>query len=131
LGETIVLGRALRLVSLNGRASRREFASVLVAVIAVSLAQHAVSLCWPDVAGSWGALAVSWIVAVLLDWALLAVSVRRMHDLGKTGWLLALAIVPIAGLIILIWSFGRPGAPEPNRFGPAGEAKLRAPSTPP
>lgn len=32
----------------------------------------------------------------------IAVSVRRLHDVGKSGWFLLLALIPIVGAIILI-----------------------------
>ncbi|MES2558335.1 MAG: DUF805 domain-containing protein [Bacteroidota bacterium] len=32
----------------------------------------------------------------------LAVSVRRLHDIGKSGWMLLVALIPIAGAIWLL-----------------------------
>ncbi len=85
----------------------------------------AVTLGWPGINRSVGVAAASLAITLLLTWAELAVSVRRLHDLGKTGWLLLLCIVPIAGLIILIWLFGRRGDPGDNRFGSARQAARR------
>lgn len=33
----------------------------------------------------------------------LAVAVRRMHDIGKSGWLLLLSLIPLIGLIVIFW----------------------------
>lgn len=33
----------------------------------------------------------------------LAVTVRRMHDIGKSGWLLLLSLIPLIGLIVIFW----------------------------
>ncbi len=48
----------------------------------------------------------------------IALSVRRLHDLDRTGWWLLLAFVPLVGTIILIVWFCTRGTPGPNRFGP-------------
>ena len=48
----------------------------------------------------------------------LAVLVRRLHDVGKSGWSYFWILLPIAGVImILIW-LCRAGQAGPNRFGP-------------
>ena len=48
---------------------------------------------------------------------MLAVSIRRLHDLDKSGWWLLLGFVPIAGLILLYW-YCLKGTEGDNRFGP-------------
>ena len=52
-----------------------------------------------------------------------AVSVRRLHDMGRSGWFLLLALVPIIGWIVLIYWCCQPSASGSNRFG---DAPLRA-----
>lgn len=48
----------------------------------------------------------------------LAVGVRRLHDINKSGWWLLLWFIPIIGWIILIvWAIRR-GDEGTNRFGP-------------
>jgi uncharacterized membrane protein YhaH (DUF805 family) len=48
----------------------------------------------------------------------LAVAVRRLHDLDKSGWWLLLYLIPIVGvIIILVWVCTK-GTPGANRFGP-------------
>jgi uncharacterized membrane protein YhaH (DUF805 family) len=60
----------------------------------------------------------------------LGVGVRRLHDIGKSGWWLLLGFVPIVGLV-LVWWFAQPGVPGGNAYGvPAGDAPndlMRAP----
>ena len=48
----------------------------------------------------------------------IAVSVRRLHDLDRSGWWLLLGFIPLVGTIILIVWFCTRGTPGPNRFGP-------------
>lgn len=48
----------------------------------------------------------------------LAVSVRRLHDQGMSGWWYLVSLLPIIGTLINIWWMTRPGTPGDNRFGP-------------
>lgn len=53
----------------------------------------------------------------------LAVSVRRLHDTGKTGWMLLIAIIPILGALWLIVLFVTEGTRGTNMYGPDPKAK--------
>jgi uncharacterized membrane protein YhaH (DUF805 family) len=46
----------------------------------------------------------------------ITISVRRLHDIGRSGWWLLLCLVPFGGLLILVWSFFGSEAGS-NRFG--------------
>lgn len=35
----------------------------------------------------------------------ITVTVRRLHDIGKSGWWYLLLFVPIAGLLVFVWTF--------------------------
>lgn len=48
----------------------------------------------------------------------LAVAVRRMHDINRSGWLVLLGLIPLVGWIILLVFFLKSGTSGPNRFGP-------------
>lgn len=48
----------------------------------------------------------------------LAVSVRRLHDIGKSGWYLLIMLIPIAGPIILIIKLAQDSMPGANAYGP-------------
>lgn len=47
----------------------------------------------------------------------IAVAVRRLHDIDKSGWWLLLAFIPLIGWIVLIVWFATKGTEGPNRFG--------------
>jgi uncharacterized membrane protein YhaH (DUF805 family) len=55
-------------------------------------------------------------LAVLLP--SIAVGVRRLHDIDRSGWWLLLDFIPLIGWIILIVWFCSRGTPGANRFGP-------------
>ncbi len=48
----------------------------------------------------------------------LAVTVRRLHDLDKSGWNILWGMIPLVGPILLIVWYATEGTPGPNRFGP-------------
>ena len=65
-------------------------------------------------------LAVVWYLAHLVP--SLAVTVRRLHDTGKSGWFYLLAIIPyIGGLIIFIFTVIE-GDKGYNKYGPDPKA---------
>jgi uncharacterized membrane protein YhaH (DUF805 family) len=47
----------------------------------------------------------------------IAVAVRRLHDIDRTGWWLLIAFTIIGVFLLLVWACFR-GTPGPNRFGP-------------
>jgi len=46
----------------------------------------------------------------------LAVGIRRLHDLDKSGWWCLNAFIPIIGILIIYW-FAQRGTEGANRFG--------------
>lgn len=47
----------------------------------------------------------------------LAVGVRRLHDIGKSGWFLLVGLIPVIGGIWLLILFCMDSQPEANRWG--------------
>lgn len=48
----------------------------------------------------------------------LAVSIRRMHDTGKSGWFVLISLLPVVGSILLNLWFLRDSEPGTNKYGP-------------
>lgn len=48
----------------------------------------------------------------------LAVGVRRLHDIGKSGWWLLIGLIPLIGVIVLIVWACRDSQPGANVYGP-------------
>ena len=53
----------------------------------------------------------------------LAVSVRRLHDTDRSGWLYLLFLIPLAGPIIHLVFMLEDGTPGENRYGPNPKAE--------
>jgi uncharacterized membrane protein YhaH (DUF805 family) len=70
------------------------------------------------------------LIALALILPLVAVNIRRLHDLDKSGWWILIGIIPIAGPIILLFWHISPGTIGDNRFGrdPFENGRVRYPS---
>ncbi len=47
----------------------------------------------------------------------LAVSVRRLHDIGRSGWWLLIAFIPLIGAIVLLIFMVLDSKPNNNDYG--------------
>lgn len=47
----------------------------------------------------------------------LALQVRRLHDINRSGFWSFIGLIPIVGVIVLLVFDCQPGTPGPNRFG--------------
>lgn len=95
----------------DGRTSRREYWSFflinMLIIIAISIID--------------GLFETNGIIGGIYSLALLlpnlGLSVRRLHDLGKSGWLLLLGLIPLIGVILLLIWFVGEGQPNANEYG--------------
>jgi uncharacterized membrane protein YhaH (DUF805 family) len=97
-------------VTFIGRSSRSAYwwfylFNLIVVIVAYAL----------DVAlGTGGILYGLSALALLLP--NLAVSVRRLHDTGRSGWWLLIALIPLIGAIVLLVFFVQ-DSDGPNQYG--------------
>ena len=54
----------------------------------------------------------------------IGVSIRRMHDTGRSGWWLFVDFVPMVGPIILIVFLASDSQAETNKYGPSPKLDL-------
>ena len=57
------------------------------------------------------------VVALVVLIPGIAVAVRRMHDIGKSGWMLLIALIPIIGAIWLLVLLATDSDPGENQYG--------------
>ena len=48
----------------------------------------------------------------------LSVGCRRLHDIGRSGWWMLLALIPLIGAVVLIFWYCQDSFPETNQYGP-------------
>lgn len=99
----------------NGRARRKEYwmFTLFNCIVFMVLCIAAVAL------GKAGLLfyalcGLYWLAVIIPS---LAVGVRRLHDIGMSGWLLLLGFIPLANFVLVVMMFldSKPGA---NQYGP-------------
>lgn len=103
--------------SLNGRSSRSEFwfavfanfilgflIGIVIAVIGVIVPPLA------EVADI--------LFSLLILWPSIAIVVRRLHDIGKSGWWYWISLIPFVGWLIHLIFMCRASEPYENRYGP-------------
>ena len=82
----------------------------------------AASIDWFDIDlfdSSHQTLAFAALVAIALSiTAGVLVGIKRLHDTDRSGWFLALGVVPVIGWAASVAMLNAPGTPGPNRFGP-------------
>ncbi len=103
------------LFAFDGRIGRRTWWLWGVAAM-LGLAMYATVLL--RVAGV-AATTTDTVVNLLLLWPALALSVKRWHDRGKSGWWVLVALVPFVGWLWMLVENGfLRGTHGANRFGP-------------
>jgi len=107
------------LTNFSGRASRSEFWwFYLFIVIIGAILSIIVNATGANSSSSIGVNTLMLIVYVILVLASLSVSVRRLHDSNKSGWLVLLNLLCCIGPIILIIFWVQPSTEGDNSYGP-------------
>ena len=101
----------------SGRARRKEYwMFVLVNIIFSTIAVILDNIFGIAVEGvGYGPLYGLYTLAILIP--SLAVGVRRLHDIGKSGWMLLVALIPLIGTIWLLVLLFTESNPEDNEYG--------------
>ncbi|MEN9505037.1 MAG: hypothetical protein RI958_963 [Actinomycetota bacterium] len=100
-----------RYATFDGRARRAEFWWFALANIVINIVLSILG----EASGLFAVISVLYGLAVLVPG--IAVGVRRLHDIDKSGWFLLLALIPIVGAIILLVWAATDGTRGPNRYG--------------
>lgn len=109
----------------NGRARRSEYWYFSLMNVLIIMLIVIIGLVVTVGSGSEGgifSLGIFWVLYMLYALGTfipsIAVLVRRLHDVGKSGWFYFIAFVPIIGgiwLLVLLFTEGDAG---PNEYGP-------------
>ncbi|MEW9807232.1 DUF805 domain-containing protein [Mesorhizobium marinum] len=103
----------------TGRVSRAAYflAGLLLAIVQAFLL-YRFTLVAEDSAAGQTLAAAFWIVMVVAIWANVALSVKRLHDIGKPGHIAIALFIPIISILAFIALCLIPGERGPNRYGP-------------
>jgi uncharacterized membrane protein YhaH (DUF805 family) len=94
----------------EGRASRYEYWWYVVCLIAINIVCSIID-------SIIGMAIISGLVSLALLLPNLGLSVRRLHDINRSGWWILISLIPVVGwIIILIWAIQK-GDESANDFG--------------
>lgn len=114
--------------SFSGRASRREYwlfiafhlvVSLAFMVVTSYLAHHRPPIQHPGVVlpeNVMGSVWLGYIVLTALPY--FAVTTRRLHDLGQSGWWALMLLVPVIGPAYVLQQVAQRGQASDNAYGP-------------
>jgi len=109
----------------KGRARRKEYwMFMLFNVVLASVAAVLDSALLGTVSKNLGFGLLSSLYALVALMPELAVTVRRLHDVGKSGWWLFITLVPFIGSIWLLVLLASDGQPGENKYGPNPASRL-------
>src|SRR5438105_5639572 len=93
----------------SGRARRREYWTFALISFLIGCALGVIG------ALVHGLAFLSWVYSLAVLVPSIAVSVRRLHDTGRSGWWLLIGLIPLIGFIVLLVFFFQDRAPVVNQ----------------
>lgn len=101
----------------SGRARRKEYwmfvlFNMIFAIVAMIL-DNVLGIAMEGI--GYGPLYGLYALAMLIPG--LAVAVRRLHDVGKSGWMILIALIPLIGAIWLLVLMVTDSNPGENQYG--------------
>ncbi|MEU9252065.1 DUF805 domain-containing protein [Streptomyces sp. NPDC048270] len=100
----------------SGRARRQEYWMFFLFNAAAAI----ILIVLDFVLGTYPLLYGIYALAVFLP--NLGVTIRRLHDTGKSGWWILIGIIPVIGFIWMIVLLATEGEQAPNQYGPNPKA---------
>jgi uncharacterized membrane protein YhaH (DUF805 family) len=113
----------------QGRARRSEYWWFMLFVTLVSAVVYAIAITLALKTSTDGSMSIVGILAIIVAGVVMlgvvvpaiAVAVRRLHDLGWSGWWYLAQLIPIVGglaAIAMLIGFMMRGNDGPNKYGP-------------
>ena len=112
-GEAVRRALLENYCNFSGRASRSEYWWFVLFTVILNIA-IGIIFCWSENTLN----IVSGLVGLALLRPGLGLCVRRLHDIGKSGWWLLIALIPVVGSLLLIVGYCKDSQMTPNEYGP-------------
>ena len=101
-----------------GRASRSEYWWYILALFIFAVCASFIFLIIEH--APWGVTFVSvfgGIVDLVLTITSTIAAIRRLHDIGKSGWNVCWSLIPLVGAIYVLYLLLQPSQQGPNKYG--------------
>ena len=113
-----------RYAKFDGRATRSEYwyftlfyiiISIVVALIDTFVINSMILHAPPAQAAEGGLLGMALALGLLIP--SIAIGVRRLHDIGKSGWWMLTVLIPIIGFFVLLYFYVQDSQLGTNEYG--------------
>ena len=99
-------------INFNGRSRRSEYwwfvlFNLIIQIIIIILANLITK----------NLMFLSYIYSLIIFLPGLGLVIRRLHDIGKSGWYIFIAFIPIVGVFILLYFFCLDSENQSNEYG--------------
>ena len=100
----------------NGRASRQEYWMFFLFNMIFAIVMMGI-----DIILGLGFLNIIYSLVVMIPG--IAVGIRRLHDIGKSGWMVLIVLIPCIGAFWLFYLMVQDSSPLDNEYGPSPKPK--------
>jgi uncharacterized membrane protein YhaH (DUF805 family) len=109
-----------KFLSIDGRATRREFLNAILLCFMLSVL---VGIIFAILAPKLGMSRITfeilfWIIILIVNIPYITTGIRRLHDIGLSGWWFLLMVIPYLNFIFLLFLFIKDSQPGENKYGP-------------
>ena len=102
----------------SGRSRRMEYWYFVLFNIIVSIVLGTIDALLGTLGSGMGVGLLSGIYGLAILIPSLAVTVRRLHDIDRSGWWIFINLIPLIGAIVLLVFALSDGTPGNNQYGP-------------
>lgn len=96
----------------DGRSRRKAYWMVVLVNFVISFILATLSVFF------WIFDVITTIYCIALILPGISLGIRRLHDIGKSGWWLLIGFVPIIGAVVLLIFYCMDSVPGENEYGP-------------
>lgn len=125
LKEALSICLKQKYATISGRATRAEYWWFTLFVYIIFVIMYAIMLIMAayikqgsgaQILGALLVVGLMSIISLLLIVPSICVTVRRLHDIGYSGWWVLLDFIPIARFVVLVFTL-MPSQPSANEYG--------------
>lgn len=106
----------------DGRARRKEYwGFALFNLLFIAIPLEIIILSLPKITADYTLQIIILTLVILISLPAfipsLSISIRRLHDVGKSGWWILIGLIPFLGALILLYFYVLNGQPYDNQYG--------------
>jgi uncharacterized membrane protein YhaH (DUF805 family) len=93
----------------DGRYNRRQFALFYFVPPVITLIPLIPVIIFPSLTPL---IVITLLLSLFCEYLMIVACIRRLHDLSKSGWYYLFSLIPLGGIILLLYLLFTPGVAE-------------------